>query len=214
MISVALQPGTFRCLERKIEHLFCHHEVFLLDVDVFLLQNPIKELRRMSQQYDFVFQSDAKMADAPNFYINSGFYYVRPSQPAINTLVQLLNETYSGYNQEQTVLHNLVCGVDQVYATNGTHCFNSERGCWSVALDRMEFVHGYSLTRDASAAEVMSRQPYSIHFNWLEGRQNKIIAMRLLGMWLIDKHNMCSKEYSFRNSLEEAANFDKAISVS
>lgn len=174
----------------------------------------MKELRRMSEQHDFVFQSDAKLADASNYYLNSGFYYVKPSQPAIDTLVQVLKETLSGQNQEQTVLHNLVCGVGQEYATNGTHCFNPKTGCRSVALERKMFVHGYSLTRDASATSVMSWKPYSIHFNWLEGKENKMIAMRMLGMWIIDEQSTCSKNYSSKESLELASNFDNTLTIS
>lgn len=186
-------------------------QVLLLDVDVFLIKNPLEALQEASKRFDFVFQSDAKLSDPRNFYVNSGFYYATPSPGSIETLSRLLSGTRNGYDQEQTVLHTLVCGVDEKFALDSNTCHNPQTKCTSSVLDRHKFVHGYTLTRDANAKLVLEWEPFTLHFNWMEGKGNKVRAMEALGMWITESRN-CSP-YDVRRSKLMADSFDELVTV-
>ncbi|GMH35342.1 hypothetical protein BSKO_03210 [Bryopsis sp. KO-2023] len=206
LIAREKHAGVLACLLNGLN-------VLLLDVDVVLLRDPYEEIWPLSKHHDFVFQSDAKLEDAPNFYMNSGFYYATPSLGSSLVIAHVLEDTHDGQNQEQTVLHLLLCGSSNSNAVDQWECKNTALNASSTVLDRKKFTNGHAVTRAPGSAAVLSWDPYSIHFNWLEGKRNKIQVMQALGMWLVDDKNECIREFHMERSKELAVEFDRLLGL-
>jgi hypothetical protein len=156
------KPIVFTKLVGVRELLQAGFQVIFSDLDVVFLRNPLPYFEHAD--FEFSFQSDAPahLAGLAPEFLCSGFYHVRPTVNAIETLRFEL-EDYERWGGDQDFLRNRM-------TQNRLSTFRM--------LPRELFPNG-ALWQSAPPEE-----PFVVHFNWLIGVDAKVASMQESGLWL------------------------------
>lgn len=164
------------------------------DVDLVWLQPALALLTRLQKQadkedLDLLLQDDG--ARTPRFtplYVNSGFYYVRPTPRAVFTLrrvVTAIGELAVTHSHQSVLTRYIAESLDL-------------RGLSFAVLPMKELPSGYLYHHEpefmSAMNESMSTQPAAFHMCWTESREQKILFFKALGLWFLSADNSGKKD--------------------
>ena len=167
--SAAFKEKTHIKTKIILDALELGFDVLIVDVDIVFLKNPIPFFD--CDNCDIQIQSDGPE-------INSGFYYVRPTKPAVK-----LHQSSLELAHRSRGLSNQQC-INKI--------LNSMRKQKSIkvkVLSDSEFPRGYIFFEKGK--RMFSDDPpcdkcVIIHNNWIVGGAAKIYRFKEFGLWMID----------------------------
>lgn len=177
-----------------LEILRLGYDVVFSDVDVFWLQNPIPLL--VSYEEDIGIQSDAKFGtdQDPNYNINSGLYHVKASTSTCKVFGAIGKYGKKLRRSEQKAFNHVLCGAfREIVGGSGKRlgtqrCLYNKKGVTVTArtLPREAFPNGsdnfWTTTNDTGERDGV----IAAHANYIQGHDNKVLAMKTHGFWLVD----------------------------
>lgn len=187
IIRVSGKSGLFKsdefievCYQKlKLVHTYLQEgfTVFLCDLDIVFLQNPIPYLLSELESHDIVIQSDQFKGDIPpgtslKRRKNTGFYMVKPTPLTVDFFdVSEKLESWDGDPADQGYLNE-----------KAKQKWDKYKDIKCSLLDRDLFPFGkwwYEYHKNIS-------NPYIIHYNWIWFREKKIQRMKDFGHWIVE----------------------------
>jgi Nucleotide-diphospho-sugar transferase len=194
-------PAFVRTSRRKsmlvAEVLALGYDVFFSDVDVVLFANPHPEFRRHAE--DFVVMSDAHLynrSQAPNYNINSGFYFVRARPRSFIAMRAIVKYGERSRRSEQKAFNHVLCGAFKDNTAGPGWRFGRNRcfyrvlgGVTTRVLSTRAFPNGsddelYNLA--PSLVDALLPEVVGLHVNYVSGRDEKVARIKAIGQWFYD----------------------------
>lgn len=170
------------------------YAVLFSDVDVVWVRNPLPPILQHNR-YHFVLQSDRAHLDsdtALNYNLNSGFYLVRSSQPAITAMQAIVKYAQALRRSEQKAFNYVLCGAFKDHHAGpgirigAEQCNYRKVGATAKLLPLDMFPNGSDDSLWQNRSDPFQRtfpRVVAVHANYVEGCARKVQRIKLIGFW-------------------------------
>lgn len=156
--------------------------------------NPIPGMLEEMGDMDIGIQSNAppdEAADNGRRRINSGFYYVRSSPSTVEAFEQITDHARRSTLSEQPSFYTILCGDELQYVQGPRDCLNTKIPVKTRLLSRQVYPNGAMTDVIRGVTPTSEDKVAIVHFNWLEGHENKVQSFVNASMWMLDEHDQC-----------------------
>lgn len=169
---------TYKKLDHVCNFLRDGHTVFLSDLDIVFLRDPIPYLEEQLQHHDIAIQTNQYKGEIENtpsikaYSKNTGFYMVKPSDLLIDFFDT--TEKLHPWDSDPT---------DQGYINQKSiQKWNKYQKIKCKTLDRNLFPFGKWWYEHSQSIP----DPYIVHYNWIWRLERKIERMKEFGHWIVE----------------------------
>jgi beta-arabinofuranosyltransferase len=178
------------------------YNVMWSDVDIFWKIDAIPGMLAEMEDFDIGIQSNAPPAehnDNGRRRINSGFYFVRNSPQSLEAFRQIVEHASATTLSEQPSFYSILCGDDMEYVEGPRDCVNTKIPVKTRLLSRKTYPNGAMTDVIRGVTPESGDDVAIVHFNWLEGHENKVGSFVNASMWLLDDRLNCMYSHPVRS---------------